>query len=125
MGVGTLDHPVTVLIVDDSEDQANLLRRHFEHAGCVVVISSTAEQALGVYTAVQPDMTVVDLMLPGMTGWELNELLTTEHPGSPIAISSVLGAESYPRANASLPKPVSRASVRQALMDCIPGWVAP
>ena len=114
-----------VLIVDDSEDQANLLRRHFEHAGCTVVISATAEQALGVYESVQPDMAVVDLMLPGMTGWELNELLTTQHPDCPVAISSVLGEENYPHASAMLPKPVSRASVRQALVDCIPGWVEP
>lgn len=117
--------PVTVLIVDDSEDQANLLRRHFEHAGCDVVISGTAEQALGVYASVQPDLTVVDLMLPGMTGWELNDVLSAEYPESPVAISSVLDVQNYPRADALLPKPVSRASVRQALMSCVPGWVAP
>lgn len=114
-----------MLIVDDSEDQANLLRRHFEHAGCEVVISGTAEQALGIYAAVQPDLTVVDLMLPGMTGWELNEVLAAEYPESPVAITSVLDVQSYPQAHAALPKPVSRASVRQALISCVPRWVAP
>ena len=125
MSADTLVRPLTVLIVDDSEEQAKLLRRHFEHAGCAVVISATAEHALHVYESVRPDMAVLDLMLPGMTGWELNELLSTEHPDCPVAISSVLGREDYPPANATLPKPVTRASVRQALVDCIPGWVEP
>lgn len=116
---------VTVLIVEDSEEQANLLRRHFENAGCAVVTTDTAEHALDMYETVRPDLAVVDLMLPGMSGWELSELLRSDHPECPVAISSVLDIRSYPKSSASLPKPVSRASVRRALTNCVPRWVAP
>src|SRR6185312_16816275 len=37
---------VKVLIVDDNEDQRNLLRRHFEIAGCEVTDAATAESAI-------------------------------------------------------------------------------
>lgn len=120
-----VDTSVRVLIVDDSDDQANLLRRHFEHAGCSVVISATAEHALGVYETVQPDLAVVDLMLPGMTGWELNDFFRSEYPELPVAISSVLDRQNYPNAHAALPKPVNRASVRETLTNCVPRWVSP
>ena len=62
---------VQVLIVDDSEDQRMLLRRYFERAGCEVAEASTAADAITSFAANVPDLTVIDLVLPGMDGWEL------------------------------------------------------
>src|SRR5687768_2775160 len=109
---------VTVLIVDDSEDQLHLLKRHFELAGCEVFIAGTAESAIAAYGDVEPDLAVIDLMLPGMNGWELAELLQEQHPDCPVAITSVLDKENYPKTEAALPKPVTRDSVRQVLRHC-------
>lgn len=116
---------VTVLIVDDSEDQLNLLRRFFELAGCTVIMAASAESAIAAYEGMRPDLAVVDLVLPGMSGWELTGLIKAEYPECPVAISSVLDRESYPSTEAALPKPVNREGVRQVLRDCVPQWVAP
>ena len=116
---------ITVLIVDDSEDQLNLLRSHFERAGCDVVSADTAESAILAYENDKPDLAVIDLMLPGMTGWELASRLRSRHPDCPVAISSVLDEDSYPVTEAALPKPVTRETVRRVLSLCVPRWSAP
>ena len=118
------ENQVTVLVVDDSLDQANLLRLHLERAGCSVLISASAEHALEIYRSMQFDLAVIDLMLPGMSGWDLAERLQADLPDCPIAISSVLDLESYPPIEAKLPKPVNRHSVREALLAYVPRWAA-
>lgn len=116
---------VKVLIVDDNDDQLHLLRRHFEIAGCEVIVAATAESAISAYGAVEPDLAVIDLMLPGMDGWALSERLQADVPDCPVAISSVLDQENYPPTRTALPKPVTRASVREVLLKCVPRWIAP
>ena len=115
---------VNVLVVDDSLDQANLLRLHLERAGCSVLISASAEHALEIYRSIQLDFAVIDLMLPGMSGWDLAERIKADLPDCVVAISSVLDLESYPPIEARLPKPVNRQAVRDALRDYVPRWAA-
>lgn len=115
---------VRILVVEDSEDQADLLRRNFERAGCVVTVVDTAEGALRAYRDRAPDLAVIDLQLPGMDGWELTARIRSECPGCAIAITSVLDPVSFPEADAILPKPFTAAQIRQVLADTVPGWSA-
>jgi CheY-like chemotaxis protein len=114
--------PVRVLIVDDSDDQRMLLRRYFERAGCEVLEAPTALDALETYKSNHPDLTVIDLVLPGMDGWALAEVLSAT--SSAIAISSVMDREHYPAQHAALPKPVTSAQVRSTLEQLVPRWTA-
>lgn len=116
---------VKVLVVDDSEDLRDLLRAHFEHAGCDVTVVESAEAAIEAYTVDDHDLAVIDLLLPGMDGWALTERIGVDRPDCPVAITSVLGTDEYPPSRGVLPKPVSRASVREVLLTCVPRWVAP
>ena len=120
----TESNPVRVLIVDDSDDQLQLLRTYFERAGCAVSIASTAKDAMLAWDESEPELTVIDLVLPGMDGWELAAHLSTAHPGCVIAITSVLGEEHYPEGHVVLPKPVTNSHVRQALEATGPRWKA-
>lgn len=116
---------VKVLIVDDSEDQLHLLRRYFELAGCDVMTAASAESAIAAYAGTTPDLAVIDLILPGMDGWALTQRIQADHPDCAVAITSVLDAEDYPQSEGTLPKPVSRASVRKVLSNCVPRWIEP
>ncbi|MEP6479621.1 MAG: response regulator [Rhodoglobus sp.] len=115
---------VTVLVVDDSDDQRALLREYLERAGCTVTTVENAEDAIAEYRAHEPDLAVIDLVLPGMDGWELAARLRADRPGCAIAITSVLDAATFPTADAILPKPFTGAQVRQVLRDCVPKWSA-
>jgi CheY-like chemotaxis protein len=118
---------VRVLIVDDSHDQCELLRRHFELAGCDVICAESAEAAIDAYETggLDLDLAVVDLLLPGMDGWALSSRLQLDRPNCQVVISSVLDQADYPETGAAMPKPVSRANVRAVLSTCVPKWVAP
>ena len=117
-------NPVRVLVVEDSEDQRDLLRAYFEKAGCAVVTVKNAEEAIPAYEETEPELAVVDLVLPGMDGWALAEKIRVEVPGCDIAITSVLDVRKYPDAQAILPKPFTRAQILRVLEDCVPRWKA-
>ena len=122
--IETATDQVHVLIVDDSEDQRMLLRVYFERAGCHVVEVGTALDALDSFRGQVFDLTVIDLFLPGMDGWELAAEISKDQPTAPIAITSVLSPEHYPAQHAALPKPVSSAHVRSTLEQLVPRWTA-
>src|SRR5664279_506682 len=111
-----------VLIVDDDPDQLGLLTAYFVRASCSVISLADAEHALALPQDVDLDLIVLDLRLPGMDGWELTGRLRSLYPRCPIVITSVLDVEDYPDADGVLPKPVTRADVRNVLAKAIPGW---
>jgi len=113
---------VRILVVEDSEDQAGLLRRYFEKAGCDVTVVESAEDAIAAYEREHHDLAVIDLQLPGMDGWQLAIKLKSERPACAIAITSVLDTSDFPIADAALPKPFTGAQVRQVLMTTVPRW---
>jgi CheY-like chemotaxis protein len=119
---GEISEKVTVLVVDDSDDQRALLRRYFERAGCIVTSVKNAEDAIMAYTRATPDLAVIDLVLPGMSGWELTERLRLDRPDCVIAVTSVLDTSTYPPTQASLPKPFTGAQIRTILRDFVPKW---
>jgi CheY-like chemotaxis protein len=109
-----------VLIVEDSEDQRNLLRTYLEKAGCRVVAVPNAEDAIASYLLDTPQIAIIDLLLPGINGWELVRKLRHDRPECAIVVSSVLDTADYPAAEAILPKPFTRAQILQVLKDCVP-----
>ena len=122
MGETTAGERVRVLVVEDSEDQAELLRHYFEKAGCEVTTVVTAEQAIEAYRVEQHDLAVVDLQLPGMDGWQLSSQLKADRPECAVAITSVLDATEFPDADAILPKPFTGKQVREVLRSTVPAW---
>ncbi|MEL4317870.1 response regulator [Leifsonia sp. YIM 134122] len=101
-----------MLIIDDSDDQRELLGKHFAKAGCVSELASSGEAALAVVGDFAPDIIVLDLLLPGADGWSITTRMRELAPEAAIVISSVLDAHDYPVADAVLPKPFTGAQVR-------------
>ncbi|WP_213813868.1 response regulator [Glaciihabitans sp. dw_435] len=109
-----------VLIVEDSEDQRELMRTYFERAKCEVIAVENAEDAIAEYNVEEPDLAVIDLLLPGMNGWELVSRLRSDRPACAIVITSVLDVADFPASEGVLPKPFTRAQINQVLKDCVP-----
>jgi CheY-like chemotaxis protein len=64
-----------VLIVDDHVDNRQRYAKFLTFKGCQVAEAGDGEAALVTARALQPDVVVMDLTLPGMDGWHaLNEL---------------------------------------------------
>ena len=113
---------VSVLVVEDSADQRLLLRRYFEKAGCEVETATSGEDAIDALVRTEPDLVVIDLVLPGMDGWALAARVRSERPQCAIVITSVLDTADYPDADAVLPKPVTGDDVRRVLSETVPRW---
>jgi DNA-binding response OmpR family regulator len=60
-----------ILIVEDDPDIGELVRFTLERAGYGVSLAADAERALHLLETVRPDLVVLDVMLPGTTGFEL------------------------------------------------------
>jgi len=60
-----------VLVVDDVPDTRRLMRRVLERAGLLVVEAGTGEAALETIERLRPALVVLDLRLPGMTGFDV------------------------------------------------------
>ncbi len=77
-GRGVLPEPgkaPLVLVVEDDEKTAALMRTQLEDAGYRVAVAASAEEALAMASAEPPDAISLDVMLPGMDGWELLDQL--------------------------------------------------
>ena len=61
----------TIMVVDDDPNIANLVKLYLEKEGYAVPIQSTGDGALAAFTANPPSLVLLDLMLPGMDGWQV------------------------------------------------------
>ena len=61
----------TVLVVDDEANIRELARLYLERNDFRVVTAERGDEALTLVERVRPDLLVLDLMLPGVDGWEV------------------------------------------------------
>ena len=60
-----------ILVVDDEPNIIELLRLYLEREGFAVLAARDGEEALAVAARHDPDLVVLDLMLPKVDGWEV------------------------------------------------------
>jgi two-component system alkaline phosphatase synthesis response regulator PhoP/two-component system response regulator ResD len=61
----------TILVVDDERNIVELVRLYLEKEGFAVAVAADGEQALVQYERSDPDLVVLDLMLPKLDGFEV------------------------------------------------------
>lgn len=60
-----------ILIVDDDKNICDLLRLYLEKEGFGVILSHNGEEAVMKFHALKPDIVLLDIMLPGLDGWQV------------------------------------------------------
>jgi two-component system copper resistance phosphate regulon response regulator CusR len=66
---------MTILIVEDEEKTADYLRKGLQEAGYPVQVASTGHEGRQLIAQERYELVVLDVMLPGVDGWELLRLL--------------------------------------------------
>ena len=86
----------TILIVDDEEDIIELIKYNLKTEGYSILTAQTGEQAIKIAKQSRPDLMVLDLMLPGMDGFEVTRYLRSNEDtrDMPIVILTAKGEES-------------------------------
>ncbi len=98
-----------ILIVDDEEDVLELVKYNLNKNGYNTITSTSGEDALAKTRSKQPDLVILDLMLPGIDGLEVCKkiksdtitemipiiMLTAKGEESDIVTGLELGADDY------------------------------
>jgi DNA-binding response OmpR family regulator len=82
-----------VLTVEDEPEMQVILRDNLEYEGFEVLSAATGEEGLQLAMAKQPDLILLDLLLPRMSGYEVCRRLRTEHFTMPIIMLTARNAE--------------------------------
>jgi CheY-like chemotaxis protein len=109
-----------VLVIDDEADSRILLAHHTEEMGCRTVTAASGEEGLRLARELRPDLITLDLLMPGMNGWNtLRELQAdAELRHIPVVVVSVLAGESRRDLDGAaelVDKPVGRGPLLAAL----------
>jgi len=82
-----------VLIIEDDEVIAQGMARHLSAAGFDPVCVNRGDLGLQRLRFENPDVCVLDLMIPGIDGWRVLETARSEGLGTPIIVVSARGTE--------------------------------
>ena len=115
---GSLTTPARILIVDDHEDSRVVTRLVLEHEGYVVDDASSGEEGLRLALEGNPDLVLVDVVLPGCDGLELSRRIRAKGRNMRIIAISALGKANLADdavvagCDAFLSKPIHIAALR-------------
>ena len=116
-----------VLVVDDDPEARELTRRMLEREdlGLAVITANSGEEALELALKRQPDLVILDVMMPGLDGWQVLKSLRaqpeTEH--IPVLMQSMLHQQEIGKALGAddyLTKPVDRRHLAMAVQKLLP-----
>jgi DNA-binding response OmpR family regulator len=68
----------TILVVDDAPNIVELLRLYLEGAGYATVVATDGPSAVELHRRHRPDLVILDVMLPGMDGFEVCRAIRRE-----------------------------------------------
>lgn len=91
----------TILIVEDNKDLLNLLRINLSDQGYHVITAENGNSGLDLYHNQKPDLVILDVMMPGMDGFDVCKAIRSENKAVPILmltakteeVDKVLGLE--------------------------------
>ena len=103
----------TILVIDDSADSRLLLSQFIEDAGNHAVTAVSGEQGVHLARELRPGLILLDLLMPGIDGWQTLRRLkhNPDTAGIPVVVTSVVATEhrgTLVGALDLLDKPISR-----------------
>ena len=80
-----------ILIVDDDEDILLIVQTLLRNAGYSVIVARNGKEGIDLATAQRPDLILLDVMMPQLSGWEVCATLKNipETSGTPIVMLTV------------------------------------
>ena len=119
----------TVLIIEDEEDAAELFAEMMRVSGFRVLKTSSAGPAMDVITSEKPDLVILDIMMPEISGLDILELMQDDPSlaATPVVIVSAKGTPADIRrgmeagASIYLTKPVGFLELQEAVTRALGG----
>ncbi len=83
----------SILLIEDNRDFAATLSANLEREGYEVSVAPTGVEGLEMAKQSHPDLIILDLMLPAMSGFTVLQRLRDEGRDAPVLIMTALGTE--------------------------------
>ncbi|MEA1930931.1 chemotaxis protein CheY [Halohasta litorea] len=115
-----------VLIADDSEFMRNLLREILEGDFEIVGEAENGVEAVDLYKEHNPDITMMDIVMPIRSGIEATDEITSNDSDAKIIMCTSVGQEEKMKeaikagASGYITKPFQKPNVLEAINDVIP-----
>jgi CheY-like chemotaxis protein len=92
--VPAVDARATILVVDDNLDNVEILRAFLESRGYTVAEARDGASALAKLDELHPDMVLLDVMMPGMDGWQVCRTIKShpDHGATKVVMVTAKGA---------------------------------
>jgi PAS domain S-box-containing protein len=118
-GAGAL-RDYRVLVIDDEQDSRVLMTHYLQEFGCSVLTAPDAVEGMETARRERPDLITLDLMMPGMNGWDALKALKQdpELRDIPVVVVSILAGEGRGRLLGAVDlvtKPVEREDLLRVL----------
>jgi CheY-like chemotaxis protein len=84
----------TVLVVEDTQELAEVIQATLESMNLKVLCTAHGSKAIELYHQEKPDLILLDIALPDMTGWKALDTIKEEHKGGalpPIIVITAYG----------------------------------
>lgn len=110
-----------VLVVDDHVDTVDALATLLEMLGCEAEVARAGIQAIDVAESFDPDIVMLDIELPDISGFEVARMLREHHPNRYIVAATGLATPAVRERALSagcdehVTKPVSSKDIRKIL----------
>jgi DNA-binding response OmpR family regulator len=82
-----------VLVIDDDIFLTNFLKDSLSRSSFEVFVANVGTEGIKIIHQVQPDVVVLDLMMPGMNGWEVCQAIRAFSPVPILVLSAVIDHE--------------------------------
>ncbi|MFC4034362.1 response regulator transcription factor [Streptomyces polygonati] len=82
-----------IMVAEDDAKQAELVRRYLEHEGHRVTVVEDGRAALDAVRSAEPDLLVLDVMMPRADGLDVVRILRAERREVPVLILTARSAE--------------------------------
>ena len=79
-----------ILVVDDEPDIQNLLKHFLKAKSREVVTAASGTEALETFNQEKPDLVILDVMMPGISGWEVLACIR-QHSQVPVIMLTAKG----------------------------------
>jgi twitching motility two-component system response regulator PilH len=78
-----------ILVVDDSPTEVHVLSTMLTKHGFEIITASSGEEAIDTAKAERPDLVLMDVVMPGMNGFQATRLLTRQTETASIPVIMV------------------------------------
>ncbi|HUQ47952.1 MAG TPA: response regulator [Gemmatimonadaceae bacterium] len=84
-----------VLVVDDNEDNAHIIRDYLESKGYQISVAYSGDAAMTLFASEMPSLVLLDVMMPGMDGWQVCREIKNSPSGKNVRVVMVTALQDW------------------------------